>query len=171
MFYFEDWGSWGIGDFYDGNKEELRNAIESDKPFDTDWHGFKKELQSMRIKRDKEKVTIYVHEYMDEALEEAELFYDFLTDEEADKLTDEMINEIRDYLCMGDYTENVTEEDTLPVNVTFDEIMTKASELIQLCANRLHESFLECIGITLYVMYKDDPNRDEVVQKRIEEYR
>lgn len=23
MFDFDDWGSWGVGDFYDGNEEEL----------------------------------------------------------------------------------------------------------------------------------------------------
>ena len=171
MFDFNDWGSWGVGDFYDGNEEELRKAIEAGEPFDTGWHGFKKELQSMRICRDDNSVTVSVGEYMDEALAEADLFYDFLTDDECDLLTDEMIDEIREYLWMGDFVEETEESEELPVNATFEQVMEKASELMDVCSETLHNSFMECIGTTLYVMYKDNPNRDDIVQKRIDEYK
>ncbi len=170
MFDFNDWGSWGVGDFYDGNEEELRNAIESGEPFDTGWHGFKKEIQSMRIHRDENGVEIQVSAAMDEVFEQEDLFYDFLEDDEWDLLTDDIIEEVRDYLCMGDFVEETEESITLQ-NPTFNDVIKAANECADYCEKRLHDSFLECIGTTLYVMYQNDPNRDDIVQKRIEKYK
>lgn len=170
-FDFEDWGSWGIGDFYDGNDEELKIAIETGEPFDTKWHGFKKELQNMRIARNEDRtITVEVSEYMDEVMEQYDLFCDFLTDEEMEKLTDEMVKEIRDDLCWGDFVEETQESDDLPREATFDDIMKKAHELENICSETLHNSFVECIATTLYVMYKDDPNRDRIIDKRTKQY-
>lgn len=170
MFDFDDWGSWGVGDFYDGNEEELKFAIESGEPFDTGWHGFKKELQSMRVVRDENGTEVSVSEYMDEAFEQDELFCDFLENDEFDLLTDEKLEEIRDYLCLGDFVEETEDSITLQ-NPTFEDVMKAASECASYCEERLYDSFLECIGITLYAIYKDDPNRDEIIQKRIEKYK
>ena len=105
MFDFDDCGSWGVGDFYDGNEGELRKAIESGEPFDTGWHGFKKEIQSMRIHRDETEVEVQVSAAMDEVFEQEDLFCDFLEDNEFDLLTDEVIDKVRDYLLMGDFVE------------------------------------------------------------------
>lgn len=170
MFDFDDWGSWGVGDFYDGNEEELKFAIESGEPFDTGWHGFKKELQNMRIVRDENGIEVSVSEYMDEAFEQTDLFCDFLENDEFDLLTDEKLEEIRDYLCWGDFVEETEDSITLQ-NPTFEDVMKAASECESYCEERLHDSFLECISTTLYVIYKDDPNRDEIIQKRIEKYK
>ena len=169
MFDFDDWGSWGVGDFYDGNEEELRKAIESGEPFDTGWRGFKKEIQSMRIHRDETGVEVQVSAAMDEVFEQEDLFYDFLEDDEYELLTDEVVDEVRDYLCMGDFVEETEDSITLQ-NPTFDDVMKAASECADYCDERLHDSFLECIGTTLYIMYKDNPNRDDIIQKRIEKY-
>lgn len=171
MFDFCDWGSWGVGDFYDKNEKELKDAVESGKPFDTGWHGFKKEIQSMRISRDEDSTLVEVSEAMDEVFEETDLFCDFLTDKELDNLSDEMINEIREYLMMGDFVEETDSYTHLSINATFEEIMKTAIELANDCSEKLHDSFLECIGTTLYVMYQDNPNRDEIVNERIEKYK
>lgn len=169
MFDFEDWGSWGVGDFYNGNEEELRKVIESGEPFDTGWHGFKKEIQSMRIHRDETGVEVQVSAAMDEVFEEEDLFYDFLEDDEYELLTDEVVDEVRDCLCMGDFVEETEDSITLQ-NPTFDDVMKAASECADYCDERLHDSFLECIGTTLYIMYEDNPNRDDIIQKRIKKY-
>jgi len=170
MFDFDNWGSWGVGDFYDGNEEELKSAIESGEPFDTGWHGFKKEIQSMRIHRDENGVEIQVCAAMDDVFEQYDLFYDFLEDNECDLLTDEMVEEIRDYLCMGDFVEETEDSITLQ-NPTFEDVMKAASECESYCEERLHDSFLECISTTLYIMYEDNLNRDEIIQKRINKYK
>ena len=170
MFDFDDWGSWGVGDFYNGNEEELRKAIESGKPFDTGWHGFKKEIQSMRVCRDESGVEVQVFAAMDSALEQYDLFCDFLEDDELELLTDEVVEKIRDYLYMGDYVEETEDSITLQ-NPTFDDVMKAASKCANYCEQRLHDSFIECIGTTLYVMYENDSNRDDIVQKRIEKYK
>ena len=39
QFDFDDWGSWGVGDFYDGPMKSLQEAFLSGKTFDTGWHG------------------------------------------------------------------------------------------------------------------------------------
>lgn len=170
MFDFDDWGSWGVGDFYDGNEEELRKAIESNEPFDTGWHGFKKEIQSMRVHRNETGVEVQVFAEMDDVFEQHDLFCDFLEDNEFSLLTNEMIDEIRDYLCMGDFVEETEDSITLQ-NPTFEDVMKAARECANYCEERLHDSFLECIETTLYVMYENDPNRDDIIQERIKKYK
>ena len=169
MFDFENWGSWGIGDFYKGNDIELKKALERDEPFDTGWHGFKKELQSMRIFRGEENITVEVSEYTDEALEQTELFCDFLTDEECEKLTDELLEEIRECLLMGDFVEETQEKDTLPKTASFEEVIKKAEELAEQCSQTLKDSFRECIEVTLFLMYKDSPDQKQIIEDRLKE--
>ena len=168
MFDFDDWGSWGVGDFYNGNEEELRNAIESGEEFDTGWHGFKKEIQSMKISRGEDCIEVCVFEEMDDVFEQYDLFCDFLEDDEFDLLTDEKVDEIRDYLCMGDFVQEIEDSCILPKDATFEDVMGKAEECANYCSERLHESFLECIGTTLYLLYENHPNRDEIIQNRID---
>ena len=171
MFDFDDWGSWGIGDFYNGNEEELRKAIESGEPFDTGWHGYKKELQSMRVIRDENGIEVSVYAYMDEALEQTELFDDFLEYDEWDLLTDEKLEEIRDYLCWGDFVEETEDSFTFPNGATFDEVMKKAHELADYCDKRLQDSFLECIDVTLAVIYNDPEDKSGKIAERINKYK
>lgn len=173
-FNFDDWnwGSWGVGDFYDGNEKKLRDAIDSGKPFDTDWHGFKKELQSMRIQRTESKVIVSVSEYMDD-LEDYALILDCLTDEEEQKITEEQLEEIRNqlyYLCWSEFTTETSEEEELPVNATFEQIMDKAVELIDACGRQLETSFHNCIGVTLSVLYDGMESSElmNLIDERIE---
>lgn len=126
-FDFYDWGSWGIGDFYDGNEELLKNALESGEDFDTGWHGFKKELESMRIIKDSGGVTVCVYADMDSALEGWDLITDGITDEEANMLTDEIVEEIRDHLYENtEYCEECEDSETLPGNATYEDVIKKS---------------------------------------------
>lgn len=169
-FDFDDWGSWGVGDFYARPKEYLESALNSGKTFDTGWHGYKKEIESMRIQRTPEEIIISCSASMDEALEQTDLFTDFLTEEELEKLSDDMIDEIRDYLIWGEFVEETDNEESIDKNSTMEEIMEKASELMQLCNTRLHESFHQCIGTTLTVMYGESDETTKMIEERCKQY-
>ena len=101
-FDFIDWGKWGVTDFNEDAENALRNAIESGKFFDTGWHSTVEEFESARICRSRDGITVSVFsDGLDDCMEQWDLFSDFLTYEEMEKLTDEMVDEIRDYLFMG----------------------------------------------------------------------
>lgn len=165
-FDFDDWGKWGIGDFYEDHENELRTAIESGKPFNTGWHGWRETEYTLSISRGENQVMLDAYDCMDSALEQADLFCDFLTSEESEMLTDEKLEEIRDYLIEGDFREETSDVTYLPVNATFDEIMEKASELIKGCKNRLSESFGECIAVTLYCLYGESDETIKLIEDR-----
>lgn len=167
MFNFDDWGSWGIGDFYPGNEKKLKDAIESGEDFDTGWHGFKKEVQSMRIEKDHRGIEVSVHAEMDDAFEQMDLFTDFLTSEELERITDEQVEEIRDYLYMTDFSCEVTDSETIDRDSDFDKIMETASKVRGECYKTLNDNFKECISTTLYVLY-NNPDY-EFIEKRIKE--
>ena len=169
-FDFDDWGSWGVGDFYQGQEAKLREAILSGKPFNTGWHGYKKEPQSMRIIRDGEGTTVFCSASMDEALEQADLLYDCLEDEEYGLLTEEKIDTIRQYLYLGDFREEASGSADLPIDAPFDDIMKAAASLMSGLQRELKDSFRECIGITLAVLYGESEETEEKIRKRIEQY-
>lgn len=165
-FDFEDWGKWGIGDFYEDHEEELRKAIESGKPFSTGWHGWRETEYTLSISRGDDATVLDVWDCMDEAFQQTALFCDFLTSEETEMLTEEKLEEIRDYLMMGDFVEETGDTEYLPVTATFDEVMEKASEMIQGCENRLNESFGECIAVTLYFLYGESDETMKLIEDR-----
>lgn len=171
---FYDWGSWGItgdaSDLYHDVREMLEKALESGEDFDTGWHGFKKELESMRVRREGEKITVYVSAEMDSCFEEPDLIYDCLTDEEAEKLTDEMIESIREELMWADFVEESGDEETFPAYASLSDIMTSAKYMIGLCNERLHESFLMCMAITLNTVY-GDPEDKSFIDERLKNAR
>lgn len=167
---------WGLTDLYESDETILRKAIESGERFDTGWVGCKKEIRSMRIRRDDE-ITVECHEEMDSALEQWDLFTDFLTDEELEKLEtgyEADIEQVRGMLMWGEFVEEITYNDTLPTDATYEEVMEKVAKLEQDCENRLKESFHECISTTLYCLYPDMAENNpegltEMINKRIEE--
>ena len=169
-FEFDDWGSWGVGDFYDAPLSELKAAVESGKTFNTGWHGYKKELQSMCIIRSYEETLVCCNAYMDSALEDTGLIYDCLEDNEYDLLDDDKIEEIRNYLDMGDFVEEISDEQSLPVDASIEEIMKAAEDLIQSLNNRLTDSFKECISTTLIVLYGYSDETIKRIEDRIKKY-
>lgn len=164
-FDFLDWGSWGIGDFYADREKELRDAIASGRPFDTGWHGWKKELQSMRITRTENAVIVSVNEYMDD-LEDYALILDCLTDEEEQNVTEEQLEEIANQLndlWWTEFTTETSECEELPVDASFEQIMEKARELMDALSRHLETSFHNCIGVTLSVLY-DGMDKSELMK-------
>ena len=169
MFDFDEWSRWGFCDFNEGsaNDAELKAALASGKPFDTGFHGFRKTEYSMRIQRTETKTIVSVHSCMDSALEQWDLFCDFLNNDELERLTDAMVDEIRDYLCTGDYEEEITEDETLPVDAGLEEIIKAAGALADSVDERLKESYHECIGDTLTVMYGYSEETMKLIEERI----
>ena len=163
---------WGLTDLYERNEKILRKAIESGERFDTGWVGCKKEIRSMRICRDDDGMIVECSASMDSALEELDLFTDFLTNEECERLTDDLVEQIRDMLYGGEFVEEITYNDKLPVTATYDEVMKKVEDLEQQCEDTLTESFHECIGATLWVMYPDMPEEEKIdfINERTDAY-
>ena len=162
---------WGLTDLYEWAENALRKAVESGKRFDTGWISCAKEIRSMRICRDEE-ITIECCADMDSALESSDLFTDFLTEEEFDLLTDDKLSAIRTLLTETDaYHESVSFSSNLPLNATYEMIMSEVAKLEENCENDLEYSFRECIGNTLWILYPDLPEEQmvEMINKRFEE--
>ena len=166
-FDFDDWGKWGVGDFYTEAEDLLKEAIASGKTFDTGWHGYKKEIESMRIQRDAEHITISCSTSMDEVFEQYDLFSDFLTNEEMEKLSDDLVVSIRDALMWGDFSEDAEGDVQIPAGSDYDTVIRQAEELMQECSDRLDDYFRECISTTLYLMYGDSEETAKLTEERI----
>lgn len=168
-FDFFDWGSWGItgdaSDLYANSRKELEDALNSGEDFDTDWHGFKKELESMRVSRKNGRITVEVSAEMDSLYEDPDLIFDCVTDEEAERITGEMIDAIREELEWTDFRETSSDMDVLPADASIDDIMKSAKHMIDLCNQELHDSFLMCMDATLTVLYDHPTDRSFIVER------
>lgn len=170
-FDFNDWGHYGIYDgkdmFYDKG-QELSMFLASNIEFDTGWHGFKKEIESMRVQRVfDEGILVSVHAEMDDAMEQCDLICDCLTDEEENLLTDDMIEEIRDLLMADmEFSSEETATEIIKEDSTLEDVMKTASQLSKSCNDKLHESFLSCMAITLDVVY-NYPKDKSFIEERI----
>ena len=166
-FDFDDWGKWGITDFCPDAEERLRKALESGKTFNTGWHGCTKEIESMCIQKDAEHITISCSTSMDEVFEQEDLFSDFLTEEEMENLTDDLMEEIRDALMWGEFSENSEGDVQIPPDSDIETISRKAAGLMRECRDRLDDYFRECISTTLYIMYGESDETTRLVEERI----
>ena len=165
-----DASKWGLTDLYEEDEKILRDAIASGERFDTGWVGCKKEIRSMRISRD-EKICVQCHAEMDSALEQLDLFTDFLTNEECKKLTDEAVDQIREMLMESCcYAEEAEYSDYLLSDATYEQVMEVVAGLEQNCEDFLNDSFHECIEDTLWILYPDMPEKEkiEMISDRIE---
>ena len=153
-FEFEAWGKWGISTdedcLYEKPRNELLQALASDKPFNTGWHGFTKELESMRIIRDNAALHLFVYSYMNE---DADIFSEFLSEEELAMLTEEKISAIRERLTLTDFSENVENREDLPLNASYEEILEKAEKLMIECHKTLDSNYCDCIRATMFALY------------------
>lgn len=163
---------WGLTDLYSEYEEALRKAINSGERFDTGWISCAKEIRSMRIVRDDE-ILVECCSEMDSIFESSDLFCDFLTDAELEMLTDEMIDSVRETMMEPsfEYAEEVSYSDKLPSDATYEQVMKVVAKLEQECEDFLEQSFHQCIGATLCVMYPDMPTQEKMkmISDRIEE--
>lgn len=168
-FDFYNWGSWGItgdaSDLYADSRKELEDALNSGEDFDTDWHGFKKELESMRVSRKNGRITVEVSAEMDSLWESGDLVWDCVTDEEADRITDDIVDAVREELMWSDFREESSDMEVLPTDASIDDIMRSAKYMIDLCNQELHDSFLMCMDATLTILYDHPTDRSFIVER------
>lgn len=135
-----DFGHYGIFDepdcFYDDARELLDHDLKSGKDFDTGWHGFKKEIESMRIYAYGDNIFIEVWVGMDEM---PELIYDC---DGGEDLTEEQVELVEDIWNdeLWTKTEN-THEIRVPRNSTIEDIVKAASEVRDEIDSELDECF------------------------------
>lgn len=152
-FDFDDWGKYGVTDFYDEPKAELQKALDSGKPFNTGWHGSRKEFDSMCIVRGDDETIVMVNQCMDDA---EDLIYDCLLDDEEKKLSDDIHEEIMEFLysdCC--FSTEAEAEESIRLDASMDEIIQTAEKLRSSCHQQLNDSFRICIGTTLQALYPD----------------
>lgn len=136
-----DFGHYGITNsedtFYPNVLEMITKELLSGNDFDTGWHGFKKELESMRIEACGDTITVCVHCYCDDMPDE------LISDcDNYELLTDKQIDEIMDYYCNDNYyNTEYTESETLPRTATLEEILNVATNISNDLTNRLNETY------------------------------
>lgn len=136
-----DFGHYGITNsediFYPNVLEMITEELLSGNDFDTGWHGFKKELESMRIEACGDTITVCVHCYCDDMPDE------LISDcDNYELLTDKQIDEIMDYYCNDNYyNTEYTESETLPRTATLEEILNVATNISNDLTNRLNETY------------------------------
>ena len=135
-----DIGHYGIFDepecFYPKCREHLQKDLEEGRDFDTGWHGFKKELQSIRIKAVGESIILSICVYMDEM---PDLIYDC---DGGENLTDEQI-ELVEEIWYGnpDAATEEMESREIPRTSTMQELLNEAVNMSFKCQIALDESF------------------------------
>lgn len=167
-FSFEYWGKWAVNDLYDDAREELQSALDAGAPFDSGWRECVKELQEMRVARDSDKTVVQCRTYMDSAFEQADLIYDCLEGDEESLLTDAHIEEIREYLCEGNFRDEEAEGiEILPADASLDDILEASDRALETSRKILDDSFRECITCTLYVLYGASEETENLIAERI----
>ncbi len=168
-FDFYNWGKWGItgdaSDLYDDSRKKLEDALNSGENFDTKEHCFKNELESMRIYRVNGHLYVEVYAWGNSLYEEPDIIFDCVTDEEAERITDEMIDAIREELEWSDFREVSSDMEQLPTDASIDDIMRSAKEMIDSCNQELHDSFLMCMDATLTILYDHPTDRSFIVER------
>lgn len=134
-----DIGHYGIMDdpemFYPECRSHLEKDLASGRDFNTGWHGFKKEIQSICIKAEGDQIEISVWVSMDDM---PDLIYDCDGGEE---LTPEQINYVFDLWCETLYTTECTEYGRLPRSADIQDIVDLADYLADNCNKELSEGF------------------------------
>lgn len=167
-FKFEDWGKWGIitdeDCLYENPRNELLQALYDDAPFNTGWHGFAKENESMMIVRDEDALHLYVYVFMND---DEDLFANFLTEEELKLLTEDKINQIRARLTLTEFSESVEYRKDLPLKSSYEDILKAASEMAETCHAALGDNYCDCVRATIYTLYGESMESERRVKEII----
>lgn len=141
-FDFNDWGHYGVlpeeDCLYENTAEILKQALASGEDFDSGWHGFKKELECMRIERVNGVVIVEVYTFMDD-------FEDLFFDADADDLTEEQAKYVQDLWndsleCATEYSDSWQITDPTP---SLMRVLVVANDLMRDCGEKLDWAF-EC---------------------------
>lgn len=134
-----DFGHYGIfiDDcmFYSDVKEALIAALESGEDFDTGWHGFKKELQSMRISAEGKEITVCVDAFCDDP---DALVWDC---EESEGITDEQYRDILNYFYLADRRTEYSGWEHISRDSSLTDVMKVATEIADELNELLKDSY------------------------------
>lgn len=127
---YVDGCKWGVSDWTPAFEKEMVKALESNEPFDTDWVGCTKEIESFHIVRNEDgDITVEVWEGMDE---NEDLVDDAIWDvfgEPQSEVNDSDVEEILDILWNDwDFKTEVTYD----CDFSFKENSTTAEKIQQL---------------------------------------
>ena len=122
---------WGLTDFYDGNDDVLRKAIESGEDFDTGEFGCKKEIRYARVHRERGELEVEVTAYMDDLWDEGDLIYDALwtVAKSSDELPEDIIDSIRDAAIDSGVDDHTYCNRYLPLDASYETVVDTISEL------------------------------------------
>lgn len=122
---------WGLTDFYDGNDDVLRKAIESGEDFDTGWFGCKKEIRYARVHREHGELEVEVNAGMDDLWDGGDLIYDALwtVAKSEDELPEDIIDSIRDAAIDSGVDDHTYCNRYLPADASYETVVDTISEL------------------------------------------
>lgn len=122
---------WGLTDFYEGNDDFLRKAIESDEDFDTGWIGCKKEIRYARVHRERGEFEVEVTAHMDDLWDDGDLIYDALwtVAKSGDELPEDIIDSIRDAAIDSGVDDHTYCNRYLPLNASYETVVDTIGEL------------------------------------------
>lgn len=146
---------WGLTDLYPDVEKEVRNLVDSDRPFDRVGIDSQKEIEGWAISCDGDKYTISVWAAMDDV---PDVIYDAPHGED---LTEEETKAIEDMLFAD--TEFSTEEFTsmnLPISSTLEDIYKVVSAAGESLRESLHEHFGVVCDLVSYVLNERRPSND-----------
>lgn len=154
-----NFGHWGIFDeecaLYPEALSLLKQDLAGTEPFDTMWHMFKKECQSMRIVADNEKITVHVAQWMDD-------FPELICDcDGVEYLSDEQFEYVVDFCASSDFyfATELDDQEDLPRTATVEDIMKTATKIANRLNKSLEDSFnllQELVGCAINNMGRDD---------------
>ena len=122
---------WGLTDFYDGNDDVLRKAVESGEDFDTGEFGCKKEIRYARVHRERGEFEVEVTAHMDDLWDDGYLIYDALwtVAKSEDELPEDIIDSIRDAAIDSGVDDHTYCNRYLPLDATYGTVVETISEL------------------------------------------
>lgn len=134
----DDFGRYGIfGEecaLYPEARDMLNEALESEGDFNTGWHGFKKECQSMCVVAYGDTIIVSVAVFMDDP---EDLMFDF----DHGELTDEQVDEVLDMWWNSEYSTELDASREIPRNSSLIDIMKAATEMADELNDELEVGF------------------------------
>ena len=122
---------WGLTDFYEGNDDVLRKAIESGEDFDTGEFGCKKEIRYARVHRERGEFEVEVTAYMDDLWDDGDLIYDALwtVAKSQEELPEDIIDSIREAAIDSGVDDHTYCNRYLPADATYETVVETIGEL------------------------------------------
>ena len=133
----------GLTDLYPEAEAKLRELLASGEDFATAPCGSKKELLSARYGREDGHVFVEVSQWIDALWEGDDLIYDAMWEvfhDEETELPESVIDRIRE-TCIYDVEDCVTEQELLPADASYDDVMAAVLRLEDETEEELNDGY------------------------------